>query len=279
MKKLIALSAFAFFLCSCAGVNVKKPEIDNVKRVAVVGVTSNEEYKDIESVGKEKKQNLLLTVAANVIKDNVEMITEGQVAIITHGAYELINTFNDIEGWGAISLDEVINNEQYKALFAKSDNLFEAFGNLIRKERYVAPAGMSPVLYETVHPSQNHWVNGERAEAPVLRSIGSLCDALGVDAVAVAEFTFLYKTGFASSLTSSATPIVYMNVALIDRNGNKVLYTDPGWAEIEGKEKATYRNGAIHLIGDDKSINAYNEAINATLKVFKKEAKKKLSSK
>lgn len=279
MKKLIALSAFAFFLCSCAGVNVKKPDIDNVKKVAVVGVTTNEEYKNIEDVQKKKKDNLLLTVASNLIKDNVEMLTDGQVAVATHGAYEIINTFNDLEGWSAISLDEVINNEQYKALFAKSDNLFEAFGNLLRKERYVTPAGMSPILYGTIHPQENRWVNGERAEAPILRSIGSLCDALGVDAVAVAEFTLLYKTGFASNLTHSATPVVYMNIALIDRNGNKVLYTDPGWSEVEGPEKATYRNGAIHMIEDDTSVNAYNQAINSAMKVFKKEAKKKLSSK
>ncbi|SOE75738.1 hypothetical protein SAMN05720781_1770 [Fibrobacter sp. UWT3] len=34
MKKLIALCSFVFLLCSCAGVNVKQPDIGNVKKVA-----------------------------------------------------------------------------------------------------------------------------------------------------------------------------------------------------------------------------------------------------
>ena len=38
MKKLIALCSFVFLLCSCAGVNVKQPDIGNVKKVAILSV-------------------------------------------------------------------------------------------------------------------------------------------------------------------------------------------------------------------------------------------------
>ena len=87
MKKLIALCSFVFLLCSCAGVNVKQPDIGNVKKVAILSVTGSEEYEDIEVV-KGKKETLL-SVVGNIIKDNVEMINEPQVNIATHGANAL----------------------------------------------------------------------------------------------------------------------------------------------------------------------------------------------
>ena len=47
MKKLIALCSFVFLLCSCAGVNVKQPDIGNVKKVAILSDNvNNEELKD-----------------------------------------------------------------------------------------------------------------------------------------------------------------------------------------------------------------------------------------
>ena len=231
MKKIIALCSFVFLLCSCAGVNVKKPDIDNVKKVAILSVTGSEDYEDIESV-KGQKENLL-SVVGNIIKDNVEMINEPQVNVATHGANALFRVLNGIAGWSVIPFEQVLDNEEVKAFFENKDTWgkVEDFANKVAPrdgKRRVAARGMYELSFDKVVPEGHTWVNGERIEAPVHRALGKMCQSLGVDAIAVAEFYFYYETGMMTKLTSNVTPIVLVNVAMIDRNGEKVLFTDRG---------------------------------------------------
>lgn len=275
MKRLIACSALALFLCSCAGVNVKQPEIGNVKKVAILSVTANEEYKDIESTKEDKAS--VLNIVGNVIKDAVEMFTEEQVAVVTHGAEALSQALNGIEGWKVIPAEEVANNEAVNEMFQPNGKAEEVLSTLNRlvNVRYVTPKGMHELHYADVHPEGAHWVNGERVEAPLLRAIGKLCESLGVDAIAVAEYAFYYETGMLTSVTSNVTPIVFMNVALIDKNGEKILYTDRGWAKVEGDESAKFNHGYVDL-RREQSVPAYNGAIDKIADEFRKQAAKKL---
>ncbi len=279
MKKIIALCSFVFLLCSCAGVNVKKPDIDNVKKVAILSVTGSEDYEDIESV-KGNKENLL-SVVGNIIKDNVEMINEPQVNIATHGANALFQVLNGIEGWSVIPFEQVLDNEEVKAFFENKDTWgkVEDFANKVAPrdgKRRVPARGMYELSFDKVVPEGHTWVNGERVEAPVHRALGKMCQSLGVDAIAVAEFYFYYETGMMTKITSNVTPIVLVNVAMIDKNGEKVLFTDRGWKQIEGSESAKIHHSYVDL-RDDRSVKAYNLAIDKIMDEFRKEAVKKLA--
>jgi hypothetical protein len=279
MKKIIALCSFVFLLCSCAGVNVKKPDIDNVKKVAILSVTGSEDYEDIESV-KGNKENLL-SVVGNIIKDNVEMINEPQVNIATHGANALFQVLNGIEGWSVIPFEQVLDNEEVKAFFENKDTWgkVEDFANKVAPrdgKRRVPARGMYELSFDKVVPEGHTWVNGERIEAPVHRALGKMCQSLGVDAIAVAEFYFYYETGMMTKITSNVTPIVLVNVAMIDKNGEKVLFTDRGWKQIEGSESAKIHHSYVDL-RDDRSVKAYNLAIDKIMDEFRKEAVKKLA--
>ena len=280
MKKIIALCSFVFLLCSCAGVNVKKPDIDNVKKVAILSVTGSEDYEDIESV-KGQKENLL-SVVGNIIKDNVEMINEPQVNVATHGANALFRVLNGIEGWSVIPFEQVLDNEEVKAFFENKDTWgkVEDFANKVAPrdgKRRVPARGMYELSFDKVVPEGHTWVNGERIEAPVHRALGKMCQSLGVDAIAVAEFYFYYETGMMTKITSNVTPIVLVNVAMIDKNGEKVLFTDRGWKQIEGSESAKIRHNYVDL-RDDRSVKAYNLAIDKIMDEFRKEATKKLAN-
>ena len=278
MKKLIALCSFVFLLCSCAGVNVKQPDIGNVKKVAILSVTGSEEYEDIEVV-KGKKETLL-SVVGNIIKDNVEMINEPQVNIATHGANALFQVLNGIDGWSVIPFEEVNNNEEVKAFFENKDTWekVEGFAEKVAPrdgKRRVPARGMYELSFDKVDPEGNTWVNGERIEAPVHRALGKMCQSLGVGAIVVAEYYFYYETGMMTKITRNVTPIVLVNVAMIDKNGEKVLFTDRGWKQVEGSESAKVNGDYVNL-REDKSVKAYNLAIDQIMEEFRKEAVKKL---
>jgi len=277
MKKLLALSALALFLCSCAGVHVKQPDAGNIKKIAILGVTSPEKFEDIESLEKkdDSKLALLKTVAGNVLADNVEFLTASQVEVITYGAKALTNTFNGISGWSVIPMEEVVSNPDVRHFYGDDKSTLEAFAQLFREKRYVTPKDMSPILYEQVNPSDMHWVNGERVDKTYRKTIGKLCESLNVDAVAVAEYNFFYETGMMTKITSNATPYVFVDVALIDKNGEMLLYTDRGWKKVEGDDNVRYGHGDLDY-GADKTISGYKSTIDKAMLEFKRQAEKAL---
>ncbi|WP_173383131.1 hypothetical protein [Fibrobacter succinogenes] len=278
MKRLAFLVSLAALLCSCAGVNIKQPGIDSVKKIAVVTVSGSEDYENIEV--REGKKEKLLTIVSNAIKEKVDVVNDPEIEIVTHGANALAKTLNGINGWSVIPFDQVTNNEDVRAFFedretwSKVNAAFNRFGSG-DGQRLVSPDGMYPLPYDRVAPRGMMYVNGERIEAPVLRGLGKLCESLGVDAVAVAEYFFYYETGMMTGVTRNVTPIVFVNVALIDKNGEKVLYTDNGWARIEGDYNAKVYGGYASL-KEEQSVKAYKHAIDQIMEEFSKEAKEKL---
>ena len=108
----------------------------------------------------------------------------------------------------------------------------------------------------------------------VREKAGKLCESLNVDAVAVAEYYFFYEDGLLT-LANTAKPVVMVDVVLIDKKGNKHLFTDHGWTQLKG-------NGSVMLVDkyvdlqSDTSVDAYVNTIDKAMSEFKKAAKKKL---
>lgn len=286
MKKLFVLCSLAFLLCSCAGINVKNPEIGTVKKIAILSVTGNEEFIDIEEV-KEKKETLMSFVGG-IIKDNVEYFTEEQVTIVTHGANELHKTLSSIDGWTVVPFEETLNNEDVKAFFAsgaiqKTAEAIEHAENHMnmgkvhnaKKPRYVTPAGMEALPYNYIVPSGHYYVNNTKVEDFILKPVGELCEKLGVDAIAIADFQFAYKTGMMTKLMNRVTPIVRVDVALVDKSGNKILYSDRGWEDFEGDDYVRFNKGGVEMKASG-TVDVYRATINKAMEGFKKKASDKL---
>ncbi len=208
------------------------------------------------------------------------------MTIVTHGANELYKAFNGIEGWSVVPFEEVIANEEVKAFYAGSalgdtkkalDDAQSRVGSKKNKIRLVTPAGMEAIPYELLNPSGGmYWLNGERVESIALKAIGKLCEPLGVDAIAVAEYTFAYETGMMTKLMNRVTPIILVDVALVDKDGNKIMYTDRGWAQFEGDDSARFSNGHVELKDGGKSVDAYRGGIDKAMTEFQKQAQSKL---
>lgn len=287
MKKLMMFCCFAFLLCSCASINVKKPDIGNVKKIAILSVTGNEEFIDIEEV-KEKKETLMSFIG-DVIKDNVEYFTEEQVTIVTHGANELHKALSSIDGWAVVPFEETLNSEDVKAFFAsgaiqKTAEAIEHAENSLhmgskihnaKKPRYVTPAGMEPIPYNYIVPSGHYYVNDTKVEDFILKPVGELCEKLNVDAIAIADFQFAYEKGMMTTLMNRVTPIVRVDVALVDKSGNKILYSDRGWEEFEGDDYVRYNKGGVEMKASG-TVDVYRATINKAMEGFKKKAAAKL---
>ena len=100
MKHLVALSSLAFLLCSCAGVHVQKPEVNDVKKIAILSVSASEDIKKLEDEEEGGSlKDALVGVATSAARDNVPQLAKGRERLITHGADALAETLGSIKGW------------------------------------------------------------------------------------------------------------------------------------------------------------------------------------
>ena len=84
MKHFAALCSLAFLLCSCAGVHVQKPEVENVKKIAILSVSASEDIKKLEDEEEEGSlKDALVGVATSAAEDNVKELGKGRERLIS----------------------------------------------------------------------------------------------------------------------------------------------------------------------------------------------------
>ena len=249
MKHFAALCSIAFLLCSCAGVHVQKPEVDDVKKIAILSVSASEDIKKLED--EEESGSL---------KD------------------ALAETLGSIKGWAVISRDEVTGNAEVQKFFdpTGAEGVINKLSRLVPVNgwRYMAPTGMHVLPYEAVVSNETALFGAKTDDQEVRESVGKLCETLNVDAIAVAEYYFFYEEGGLLP-TARATPVAMVDVVLIDKKGNKLLHTDHGWTQVKGKGNVMLVDKYVDL-QSDTSVDAYVNAIDKAMGEFKKAAKKKL---
>lgn len=98
---------------------------------------------------------------------------------------------------------------------------------------------------------------------------------MGVDAIAIADFQFAYEKGMMTKLMNRVTPIVRVDVALVDKSGNMILYSDRGWDQFEGDDYARYSNGGVDMKASG-TVDVYRAAVNKAVEGFKKKAAAKI---
>ena len=138
----------------------------------------------------------------------------------------------------------------------------------------MTPAGMHALPYEAVVSGETALFGAKTDDQEVREEVGKLCEALNVDAIAVAEYYFFYEEGGLLP-TARATPVAMVDVVLIDKKGNKLLHTDHGWTQVKGKGNVMLVDKYVDL-QSDPSVDAYINAIDKAMGEFKNAAKKKL---
>ncbi len=279
MKHFAALCSIAFLLCSCAGVHVQKPEVDDVKKIAILSVSASEDIKKLEDEEESGSlKDALVGVATSAARDNVPQLAKGRERLITHGADALAETLGSIKGWAVISRDEVTGNAEVQKFFDPSgaEGVINKLSRLVPVSgwRYMAPTGMHVLPYEAVVSNETALFGAKTDDQEVRESVGKLCESLNVDAIAVAEYYFFYEEGGLLP-TARATPVAMVDVVLIDKKGNKLLHTDHGWTQVKGKGNVMLVDKYVDL-QSDTSVDAYINAIDKAMGEFKKAAKKKL---
>lgn len=279
MKHFAALCSLAFLLCSCAGVHVQKPEVDDVKKIAILSVSASEDIKKLEDEEESGSlKDALVGVATSAARDNVPQLAKGRERLITHGADALAETLGSIKGWAVISRDEVTGNADVQKFFdpTGAEGVINKLSRLVPVNgwRYMAPTGMHVLPYEAVVSNETALFGAKTDDQEVRESVGKLCEALNVDAIAVAEYYFFYEEGGLLP-TARATPVAMVDVVLIDKKGNKLLHTDHGWTQVKGKGNVMLVDKYVDL-QSDTSVDAYVNAIDKAMGEFKKAAKKKL---
>lgn len=279
MKKAITLCSLALLLCSCAGVHVQKPEVNDVKKVAILSVSASEDIKKLEDEEESGSlKDALVGVATSAAEDNVKQLSKGREKIITHGADALAETLAGLDGWTVVSAEEVTGNADVQKFFdpTGAEGVMSKIARLVPVNgwRYMTPQGMHELPYETVVSGETALFGAKTDDQEVREKAGKLCESLNVDAVAVAEYYFFYEDGLLT-LANTAKPVVMVDVVLIDKKGNKLLFTDHGWTQVKG-------NGSVMLVDkyvdlqSDTSVDAYVNTIDKAMAEFKKAAKKKL---
>lgn len=279
MKHFAALCSLAFLLCSCAGVHVQKPEAENVKKIAILSVSANEDIKKLEEEEDEGSlKDALVGVATSAAQDNVKELGKGRERLITHGADALAQTLSSFNGWTVIPFEAVTGNADVQKFFnpTGAESTLNKIARLVPVSgwRYMAPPGMHVLPYEAVVSGETALFGAKTDDQEVREEVGKLCESLGVDAIAVAEYYFFYDEGGLLP-TARATPVAMVDVVLIDKKGNKLLYTDHGWAQVKGKGNVILVDKYVDL-QSDPSVDAYVNAIDKAMDEFKKVAKKKL---
>ena len=279
MKHFAALCSLAFLLCSCAGVHVQKPEVNDVKKIAILSVSASEDIKKLEDEEEEGSlKDALVGVATSAVEDNVKELAKGRERLITHGAEALAQTLGSFEGWTVIPFDEVTGSAEVQKFFdpTGAEGVMSKIARLVPVNgwRYMTPQGMHELPYETVVSGETALFGAKTDDQEVREKAGKLCESLNVDAVAVAEYYFFYEDGLLT-LANTAKPVVMVDVVLIDKKGNKLLFTDHGWTQVKGKGNVMLVDKYVDL-HSDPTVDAYINAIDKTMDEFKKAAKKKL---
>jgi hypothetical protein len=285
-KKLmfaVSVGISAILLAGCAGgVQVKKPEIDSVKKVAVVSVTANREISKVDAKKDSGNTSLLSALGGALVKAVLPEEIAEQTQIVTHGDQKLGELFAGLSGWSLVPESVVLGNADYQVVTSADgkaqDSLSKGLAAIATAD-WVVPAGQQVIPLDSVIPTSNSYVNGERAEAPTLRKLGNLCAKLGADAIVVAEYKLSYKTTFLSgasgtglfaSVRGKAKPIVEVNLAVVNRDGKVVLKSARGWASFEGKEIPMMYKGEVDL-KDPKgeSVIGYNATVDAAVQALR----------
>lgn len=212
--KVLNYLVFVFLVCGCSGI-VKKPEVFNVKRVAIISLQSNQ---GVYNIREASGGNSFFSIPY-ISKTNLP--AEPSYLPETSG-YRLVdfslNTFEEelskIKGWQIVPSIKVINSAQYK-VFGRSIQFqpTRSIATEAATKKWFTPQGMWPI-------------SNSRSE--LVKEISKMANDLNIDAVALVTLDFAYSPDHASANNLGASgsfASVATSIQIITKSGGTVVTT------------------------------------------------------
>lgn len=293
----LGLVAAMSLLSGCSSVTVVRPQIDSIKKIAVVGMTANYEIYDVASPKSEQEGLMALgKMVGTALSRNGENLENTEIVqVTTYGLKSFGEAFAGINGWALVDPAQVIANSDYKNLqkFLGDGVLASGVKKLVESS-WVTPPGMQAMPVNSVVLPQGMYIksNQEQPEEKVRAKLAALCTSLGADGVAVVQLDLGYKKTWLSGMSGSgllfgnvrgrAKPSVSAAIVIVDKTGTVVLRTDDiergGGNRSVGSSVPMMLKGKADLAdADGKSVHGFNTAIDDCSSDLKTKIAKKLA--
>jgi hypothetical protein len=253
MKNTLPLLAVAPFLfASCASI-VRHPEVDGVKKIAIVSLYSNQEINKVGGGASNGGGLAFLSKAANG-KDNDDSDSNNRTRMAKYALERYTAALSKVPGWVVVSTGTVVASNTYKKLGeAQTENRTLAsvvsVVTRFKKAKYSTPPKM--------------WaIDLSKHDADREAKLVELSKSLGVDAVAVIDLDLAYQAGMMSiGGTGAAHASVASSTKVLNKDGKfavKFPESQTG-KRFDSDTSMAMLGGQIHFIGDTEK--AFKEAI------------------
>lgn len=227
--------AVAASLSACAGgsmVRVAKPEIDGVKKLAIVSVYSNSELYNVGGGGQ-------LTALASMIakKSGNKGLALSGTKLVDHALEAFTAELGKVKGWVVIPPQAMMESAEYKAFAGNFTASQPKAVGAITAFVSSAPQGMITANMLNAKSSPQY-----------VQEFGKLCADLNVDAVAVIHLDLAYAPYTAVMGSGTAKASVAADVKVINRDGKFVAMTPD---LVKGKGMRLQSDKKAGLVADE----------------------------
>ncbi len=210
-KNLLLLPFLVFTLSGCFMSIVKKPEIDQVRKVAILSLFADQKVPHEKGMG---------------------VVTQWDNKVRLQVAEDALSTFQKELGklgWQVISPQEVLDSQEYQKAFAvpeiKPDSGAGKLMNLMKnvyQQQFFTPAGMLPIPLDDSTANTQYY--GDAAKDNPRVRLGGMARKLGVDAVVLIQLDYCYGGGTFSLLgTGEAVMSAGSSIKAVNQQGDMVV--------------------------------------------------------
>lgn len=271
--KLVFSSLIIIGLASCTSI-VKKPDINNVKTVALVSVYGNQNIRELKAGGWARKSEVVTGF------NNEQRQKVAELALNYHEA-----KLKEMGTWKVMPVQQMLTSAKFSAAIKEIRAVKDVSGKKIDENSlsgklgsfltnvaemgYLTPAGMHPLPISD---------ENRNASQGVIKSLAKLAKDLNVDAVAVVHIDLAYTGGtFSLGGTGTAVATVASSIKLVDKNG-VVVVDYPDVSENTKRFESETSSGMLQgkLIFNAKLETMLKEAIIASADNLVTEIKKEM---
>jgi hypothetical protein len=208
-KNLLVLPILMLALSGCFMSIVKKPDIDQVKKVAILSLYADQKVPHEKGMG---------------------VVTQWDGKVRLQVAEDALNSFQKELGklgWQVVSPQQVLDSQEYQKAFAvaKPDSSAGKFANLLKnvyQQQFFTPAGMLPIPLDDSTANTQYY--GDAAKDNPRAKLGAMARKLGVDAVVLIQVDYCYGGGTFSLLgTGEAVMSAGSSIKAVNQQGNMVV--------------------------------------------------------
>jgi hypothetical protein len=224
-----------FSVSGCTSI-VMKPDIDQVRKVAILSLYADQKVPNEKGMG---------------------VVTHRDGKVRLQVAEDALNTFQkefSKLGWQVMSPQKVLESKEYQQAFAVPEVNPESntgkFASLLKnvyQQQFFTPAGMLPIQFDD--SSANTQYYGDLAKDNPRLRLGGMAKKLGVDAVVLVQLDYCYGGGTFSLLgTGEAVMTAGSSVKAINQQGNMVVNMPT--VPLCGGKRGESETGAVMINGN-----------------------------